>query len=124
MGLGSGIQGSKRHRIPDPDPQHWLLEPHQFGSGPTAFQNRRYTYNIRYTRWINTEATIILKSNIYVLQGRIFDCQFYHADAWVCMSQVHKYLIFKFFSISFRSSRHISLSSVLNVFDLITFEIK
>jgi hypothetical protein len=22
MGLGSGIQGSKRHRIPDPDPQH------------------------------------------------------------------------------------------------------
>jgi hypothetical protein len=38
MGLGSGIrdpgsgktysvliQGSKRHRIPDPDPQHWVL---------------------------------------------------------------------------------------------------
>jgi hypothetical protein len=24
MGLGSRIQGSKRHRIPDPDPQHWL----------------------------------------------------------------------------------------------------
>jgi hypothetical protein len=22
MGLGSRIQGSKRHRIPDPDPQH------------------------------------------------------------------------------------------------------
>ncbi len=22
---GFGIQGSKRHRIPDPDPQHWLL---------------------------------------------------------------------------------------------------
>jgi hypothetical protein len=21
---GSRIQGSKRHRIPDPDPQHWL----------------------------------------------------------------------------------------------------
>jgi hypothetical protein len=21
---GSGIPGSKRHRIPDPDPQHWL----------------------------------------------------------------------------------------------------
>ena len=21
-------------------------------------------------------------------QGRIFDCEFYHADAWVCMSQV------------------------------------
>ncbi len=25
MVLGSGIQGSKRHRIPDPDPQHWIL---------------------------------------------------------------------------------------------------
>jgi hypothetical protein len=37
MGLGSGIrdlekiysgsriQGSKRHRIPDPDPQHWIM---------------------------------------------------------------------------------------------------
>jgi hypothetical protein len=24
MGLGSGIRISKRHRIPDPDPQHWL----------------------------------------------------------------------------------------------------
>jgi hypothetical protein len=24
---GSRIQGSKRHRIPDPDPQHWLAEP-------------------------------------------------------------------------------------------------
>jgi hypothetical protein len=23
---GSRIQGSKRHRIPDPDPQHWYLE--------------------------------------------------------------------------------------------------
>ncbi len=22
---GSRIQGAKRHRIPDPDPQHWLL---------------------------------------------------------------------------------------------------
>ncbi len=22
---GSRIQGSKRHRIPDPDPQHWLI---------------------------------------------------------------------------------------------------
>jgi hypothetical protein len=21
---GSRIQGSKKHRIPDPDPQHWL----------------------------------------------------------------------------------------------------
>ncbi len=23
--LGSQIQGSKRHRIPDPDPQHWMV---------------------------------------------------------------------------------------------------
>jgi hypothetical protein len=23
---GSRIQGSKRHRIPDPDPQHWLVQ--------------------------------------------------------------------------------------------------
>ena len=23
---GSRIQGSKRHRIPDPDPQHWFKE--------------------------------------------------------------------------------------------------
>jgi hypothetical protein len=26
MGLGSGIQGSKRHRIPEPDPQHCVSE--------------------------------------------------------------------------------------------------
>jgi hypothetical protein len=24
-GTGSRIQGSKRHQIPDPDPQHWLI---------------------------------------------------------------------------------------------------
>jgi hypothetical protein len=23
---GSRIQGSKRHRIPDPDPQHWVMQ--------------------------------------------------------------------------------------------------
>ena len=25
---GSRIQGSKRHRIPDPDPQHWVMQWH------------------------------------------------------------------------------------------------
>jgi hypothetical protein len=24
----SRIQGSKRHRIPDPDPKHWFIPPH------------------------------------------------------------------------------------------------
>jgi hypothetical protein len=26
MGLGSEIRGSKRHQVPDPDPQHWLTD--------------------------------------------------------------------------------------------------
>jgi hypothetical protein len=30
---GSRIQGSKRHRIPDPDPQHWYLP--TFATGNT-----------------------------------------------------------------------------------------
>jgi hypothetical protein len=28
---GSRIQGSKRHRIPDPDPQHWVWKKKFFG---------------------------------------------------------------------------------------------
>ena len=26
-------------------------------------------------------------SSLGVKPGRLFDCQFYHADAWICMSQ-------------------------------------
>jgi hypothetical protein len=34
---GSRIQGSKKHRIPDPDPQHWKKYMYMVGTGTDLF---------------------------------------------------------------------------------------
>ncbi len=43
MVLGSRIQGSKRHRIPDPDPQHccdhWYTDPERHHFQPPTLRN-------------------------------------------------------------------------------------
>ena len=38
------------------------------------------------TLWVSYSITLTYKGSGYK-PGRLFDCQFYHADAWVCMSQ-------------------------------------
>ena len=37
--------------------------------------------------WYPTIKKLIFFFQLGLKPGRLFDCQFYHADAWVCMSQ-------------------------------------
>ena len=54
------------------------------GSIATFFQlNRLFGYKLRRGIWIQS----LFNFTIGLRPGRLFDCQFYHADAWVCMSQ-------------------------------------
>ena len=47
--------------------------------------------NIKMIQIFSLKAILMLQirnfSNLGLKPGRLFDCQFYHADAWVCMSQ-------------------------------------
>jgi hypothetical protein len=75
MGMGSGIrktysgsrirvQGSKRHQIPDPDPQHFILE--WFSTRPMKMFNGNGS----------TEKKINNSLNMYLMSDVLFVCSY------------------------------------------------